>query len=194
MAKKEELRRRQIIGAMAECVASDGFDGATMRKVAERTGASTGFITYYYTNKKELMTETLGAAQEHTRQRIQQFSGNESGLRFIEGLFDVFVIHRDKETLPWSFWLDFWAHASRDRELRESHSQGTALLRAEIHGAIVSGLSDRSLRSDLEPAVTSDFILALLNGLGVLSAVAAKGEFDARAAEVTKLALEFIRA
>jgi AcrR family transcriptional regulator len=194
MAKKEELRRRQIIGAMAECVASDGFDGATMRKVAERTGASTGFITYYYTNKKELMTETLGAAQEHTRQRIQQFSGDESGLRFIEGLFDVFVIHRDKETLPWSFWLDFWAHASRDRELRASNAAGTALLRAEIHGAMIAGIADESLRPDIDPDIASDLVLALLNGLGVLSAVAAKGEFDARASEVTKLALAFIRA
>ena len=193
MAKKEELRRRQIIGAMAQCVASEGIDGATMRKVAERTGASTGFITYYYTNKKALMKETLGSAQYHTRERVQGFAGNESGLKFLEALFEVFVVARDPETLPWSFWLDYWAHASRDAELRESHGEGTGYLRADVEAAIASGVADGSLRANLEPSVAADFVLALLNGIGVQAALAQDDGYDGRAAEIAGLALDFLR-
>ena len=193
MSQKEELRRRQIIGAMAQCVASEGIDGATMRKVAERTGASTGFITYYYTNKKELMRETLASAQEHTRARIQALSGNESGLKFIEGLFEVFVLARDEETLPWSFWLDCWAHASRDADLGEANTEGMDLLRQDIEAAVAAGVKDGSLRANLNPRVAADFITALLDGLGVHAAVSEKRDFDARAAAVTRLALDFLR-
>ncbi|HEY7269976.1 MAG TPA: TetR family transcriptional regulator C-terminal domain-containing protein [Dehalococcoidia bacterium] len=193
MARKEELRRRQIIGAMAQCVASEGIDGATMRKVAERTGASTGFITYYYTNKKELMKETLGSAQEHTRERVQSWAGVESGLKFLEALFEVFVLARDPETLPWSFWLDYWAHASREEELREAHADGTSYLRADVEAAIAAGVADGSLRADLEPGVAADFVMALLNGIGVQSALSQGDGFDARAGEIARLALDFLR-
>jgi AcrR family transcriptional regulator len=193
MIRKEELRRRQIIGAMAACVAAEGIEGATMRKVAEKTGASTGFITYYYTNKKELMKETLGSAQDHTRERIQKFAGSESGLKFLEALFEVFIVARDPETLPWSFWLDYWAHASRDAELREAQSEATSYLKSDIEAAVRAGVDDGSLRADLDPALAAEYLLTLLNGVGVRSALAEKGGFDESAARISQLALDFIK-
>jgi AcrR family transcriptional regulator len=192
MVNKEELRRRKIIGAMAACVAAEGIDGATMRKVAEKTGASTGFITYYYANKQELMRETLGSAQEHTRERIQAYAASESGFKFLEALFEVFIFARDPETLPWSFWLDYWAHASRDPQLREAQSEGTRLLRADLQNAIASGVVQGSLRADLDPTVAADFVIALLDGIGVQSALE-RDAFDERASEIGRLALDFLR-
>ena len=57
-------RRRQIWKAVITCVSEDGIAGATIRKVAECAGVSTGMVTYYYPNKKELITATFAAATD----------------------------------------------------------------------------------------------------------------------------------
>src|SRR4051794_38603485 len=58
----ETLRRRQITRAAIECVAEGGIDGATVRRVAERAGVSTGMVSYYYATKKELIAAAIAAA------------------------------------------------------------------------------------------------------------------------------------
>ena len=43
----EQRRRVQILRAAAEVVAEEGFEGATMRKIAERAGVSAGMLNYF---------------------------------------------------------------------------------------------------------------------------------------------------
>ncbi|WP_219506108.1 TetR/AcrR family transcriptional regulator [Nonomuraea ceibae] len=50
-----EERRRQIIDAAVEIMATEGVAGTTTRKVAERAGAPLGAIHYCFRNKDELI-------------------------------------------------------------------------------------------------------------------------------------------
>lgn len=193
MAKRNhQLRRRQIIGAMAQCVAEDGIDGATVRKVAERSGGTTGLVTYYYATKRELMRETLEAAHERVNRRIEQLQGKET--RQLERLFEVLVGQRDADTLPWSFWLDYWAHASREPELRDEHARHSTHLKATIRRLVESAISGGALRRDLPPAATATLLLSLLNGLGVQVALAQTLEDQRQAIEAVRLIFSLITA
>jgi AcrR family transcriptional regulator len=190
--QNQQLRRRQIIGAMAQCVAEDGIDGATVRKVAERSGGTTGLVTYYYATKRELMRETLEAAHERVNERIEQLQGKET--RQLQRLFEILVGQRDADTLPWSFWLDYWAHASREPGLREEHARHSAHLKATVQRLVESAIGRGLLRPDLPPATTANLLLSLLNGLGVQVALAQTLEDQRQAIEAVRLIFSLIAA
>lgn len=55
----EEERRAQILRATLAVVARDGFDDATTERIAEQAGVSKGLIWHYFTDKTDLMKQTL---------------------------------------------------------------------------------------------------------------------------------------
>jgi len=58
----EQRRKPQILRAVIDVVTEEGFDGATMRKIAERASVSTGMLTYYYKSKNDLIKDAIKAA------------------------------------------------------------------------------------------------------------------------------------
>lgn len=51
--------REQILGAAAELFAAQGFPGTSIRQVAERAGANSALIYYYFGSKAELFHEVV---------------------------------------------------------------------------------------------------------------------------------------
>lgn len=188
----KDQRRTQILGAMATCIAEDGIQGATMRRVAERANASTGMLTHYYNNKKELMVDTLIAAQEHSAERINEIAGASTGVRRLEAVMKV-QLARDTEALPWSFWLEYWAMATRDYDLREQHIEHLQQLKLDIQRSVEAGISEGTLRQDLDPTETADMILALITGLGVNIAVDAPGSTASQATVIGSLLIGLLQ-
>src|SRR5437763_523410 len=53
------IRREQICRAAAKVISEQGFAGTTMRMVAEAAGVSTGMLNHYFSNRMEMLEETL---------------------------------------------------------------------------------------------------------------------------------------
>lgn len=54
-----EARRAELLNAAISVIAQDGFAEASLRKVAERAGCSTGAVTYYFANREEMMAAVI---------------------------------------------------------------------------------------------------------------------------------------
>jgi len=52
-------RRNQILAAALEIFAADGFDGASISKIAQEAGISKGLMYNYFSSKEELLQEVL---------------------------------------------------------------------------------------------------------------------------------------
>src|SRR5215831_12661552 len=50
-----EAKISDILAAAREVIAEEGYAGASLRKVAERAGCSTGPVTYYFRNKDAMI-------------------------------------------------------------------------------------------------------------------------------------------
>jgi TetR/AcrR family transcriptional repressor of bet genes len=61
-----EQRRAQITDAAARLIARSGIESVTMREVAAEAGWTTGAVTHYFTDKRELLLTTF---QESLAQR-----------------------------------------------------------------------------------------------------------------------------
>lgn len=54
-----EQRRREVADAFGRVVAREGFEGATVRAVAQEAGWSTGVLAHYFADKDELLAEAM---------------------------------------------------------------------------------------------------------------------------------------
>jgi TetR/AcrR family transcriptional regulator, transcriptional repressor of aconitase len=167
VSELETRRRRQILAAVAQCVAEEGIGRATMRRIAERAGVSTGMITYYYANKEELLKGTVQAALEHMAERIAQRIGEAAGIERLAAIFDVSLASRDSITPSWSFTVEYWARATQDEELRLYHAERYCVVRESLARSFRAGIESGLLRRDLDPGLVADMALGLLHGLGL---------------------------
>jgi len=54
-----EARRTELLNAAISVIAQEGPAEASLRKVAERAGCSTGAVTYYFANREEMMAAVI---------------------------------------------------------------------------------------------------------------------------------------
>jgi AcrR family transcriptional regulator len=193
MAKRqEELRRRQILTATMRCVAEEGIEGATMRRIAQRANVSTGMLTYYYANKMELIAAAMNAARAHGEERRDRVAGPHPNPRRLEALFELALVDRDEETGPWAFWIEYWSQGTRRPELHPREFFASA--HAWINACVVAGVEEGVFADDIDPRLMTIFLHALLIGLGIETTLNPAGVPPNLALDVAKLAFAKLRA
>lgn len=193
MKEREAQRRALILKAVRACVAEGGLAGATMRRIARKAQISTGMLTYYYANKRELILDALTATGNRRYERSREIAGPESSPRRIAAYFDVAFAEDDDEVASWPFTLEYWAEATRDPELRKHHQERRVEGRETMAGHIRTAMDAGEVRRDLDPYALADLFLALRKGLGVEIAIGEE-EMDAhRARELAEVMIELVR-
>jgi len=54
-----DARRATLLAAAISVIAQDGYAAASMRKVADQAGCTTGALTYYFANKEEMVQAVI---------------------------------------------------------------------------------------------------------------------------------------
>jgi TetR/AcrR family transcriptional regulator, transcriptional repressor of aconitase len=186
------MRRAQILKATRECVAEAGLAGTTMRRIAQNAGISTGMLTYYYANKRELMLDALAATGSHRFERSREIAGNESSAARMEAYFDVAFPDNDEELTPWAFMLEYWAEATRDPDLRAYHFDHYWSGRDTMAGHIRAAQAAGKVRRDIDPLALAQLFMALRKGLGVEVAFGEEHLPSARARELASYMLSLV--
>jgi AcrR family transcriptional regulator len=163
----EQRRRRHILRVVAAVVAEEGFTGATMRRIAERAGVSTGMLTYYYKNKREILTDMMVQVYARLVASLSELLADEQGPERIEACFDFMLEGSRKGSFPMSFWLAYFAEALRDEEMRQTAIAGIDRLRVVFREAVEAGIKSDDLRSDLDPQAAADLLMCVWQGIRV---------------------------
>jgi len=64
-----ELRRAELTDAAARVIARSGVDAATLRRIADEAGWTTGVLTHYFADKESLLLATFQASLASRRSR-----------------------------------------------------------------------------------------------------------------------------
>lgn len=111
-----EARRTDVAEAVWRVLATHGFGGLTMRAVAVELGASTGLLTHYFTNKRELVRYANEIAAERTESRPLR-TADEPGLTALRVAL-LNVLPTTPEDVAMSrVWVSFWDAALDDESL-----------------------------------------------------------------------------
>lgn len=105
----EELpQRHRILDAITETVLEVGYGAATVERIAQRAGLSKSGLYHYFTNKDDMLAETLLKTQRHfaalARTRFAQLGSDTDRLY---GLFVMIAAyaHHDPSTIIVENWI-----------------------------------------------------------------------------------------
>jgi TetR/AcrR family transcriptional regulator, transcriptional repressor of bet genes len=119
LAELGEIRREQICRSAAEVISERGFAGSTMRLVSERAGVSTGMLNHYFSNRAEMLLETLVFVSKRMRARcaaaVQDVPKGEERVRALVRA----ALPTDEEAIvTWRTWIAAYGEAVRSDALR----------------------------------------------------------------------------
>ncbi len=155
-------RRAELAAAAARVIARLGIGGATLREVAAEAGWTTGALTHYFANKRELLVFTLSASLDARRARRSE----RTSLSAEEALQSVLVaaLPTDEATmLHWTVTVAFCAQAVCDAELALVQRDAYRDFRADV-----AKLVRRCGRAAGAAAVTeAERLIATLDGVAL---------------------------
>jgi TetR/AcrR family transcriptional repressor of bet genes len=117
----EPIRREQICRAAATVIAREGFAGTTLRKVADEAGVSTGMLNHYFSNRQDLLTQTLVFVSERTQGNVKAaMEGLPPGWERLRALLYAALPTGEMVNEGWRVWINAYGEAVHLAELRHT--------------------------------------------------------------------------
>ena len=126
-----EQRRQELAEAAAQLIARAGVGAATMRDVAAEAGWTTGALTHYFADKRELLLYTFRsslAGRHVARGRRRDLTPEQELMESLEGALPL----DDARRRHWMVTIAFCAQAAGDDELSEAQRRAYRDFRTHI--------------------------------------------------------------
>jgi AcrR family transcriptional regulator len=157
-----EQRRAELLDATARLIARSGIGAATMRAVAAEAGWTTGALTHYFADKRELLLHTFRASLEHRRARRVAFTDDpHAALR--DSLEGALPLDEDRRR-HWMVTIAFCAQAAGDPSLAAAQRDAYREFRARVT-ALVTSCGLASTESD--PLAVAERMIAVADGIAI---------------------------
>jgi TetR/AcrR family transcriptional repressor of bet genes len=115
------IRREQICRAAATVISREGFAATTLRKVAEEAGVSTGMLNHYFSNRQDLLTQTLLFVSHRTQDRLwAAVEGVPAGEKRLNALLDSALAVDPPMDESWRVWINAYGEAVHLASLRHT--------------------------------------------------------------------------
>jgi AcrR family transcriptional regulator len=151
-------RRKQIVEAARACIAEEGVDKLTLRKVAERAQVSHATIAYYFNTRQELVDSAFLEISE-------EFMGELRQRQLVYGpqdLADLVESFLDPARPSSRFVVQMIDAGLRDLQLRGTHDEFVAWGRDRIEKSIRVGIETGHYRADIDPKLAAALIHTVL--------------------------------
>lgn len=162
-----DARRREILEATWVVIAREGLEAATMRRIAEAAGCTTGLVTHYFESKDQILIAALREVHEAAGRRMRAHLGAKSALAALEAVLREALPLDEQRVHEWRVWLTFWGQALSSRALvreqRDRYDEWRRIVRALLLRARLAGELDPD--ADVNSCV--DETVALVDGLGI---------------------------
>jgi TetR/AcrR family transcriptional repressor of bet genes len=155
-------RRAELAAAAARVIARAGLAGTTMREVAAEAGWTTGALTHYFTDKRQLLRSTLEASLAGRRMTRGDTAALSPDAALRAALVRALPID-EASRLHWIVTVAFCAQAAGDPELATTQRDAYRAFRAEIARLVAS--AGRAAGDDATSE--AERLIALMDGVAV---------------------------
>jgi len=160
-----EQRRSELVEMTAREIARVGLERVTLRDVARVGGWTTGIVSHYFVDKRDLLLATFRSradvAARHARGLVD---GGATPLQaFVEA-----VLPLDAERLlNWQVWLAVWGAAVGDDELSAAQRERHERFHDDLVAALTVERRGDRLRAGLDLAHEALRLITVLDGTAV---------------------------
>jgi len=156
-----DLRRQDLAAAAARVIARAGLTGANLRDVAAEAGMTTGALTHYFSDKRELLIFTLRASLARRAKAGYTDDAREALHSILEAALPV----DDDSRLHWVVSVAFCAQAAGDDDLAVVQRDYYRDFRARVVARLRAAVADGYLRFDGDAEAEADRLIALVDGI-----------------------------
>lgn len=160
-------RRRELVDATWAVVAAEGIEAATVRRIAEEAGCTTGRITHYFADKEEVLVAALRRVHQAAGERMLAATRRLSGMDALHAVLAEALPLDEERLLEWRVWLAFWGSAATSIRLRAEQHQRYREWRGLLKRVLRSAQRDGQLPAGIDLGRLVDQIVALVDGLGL---------------------------
>jgi AcrR family transcriptional regulator len=166
-----DVRRAMIVAAAQEAIVEDGFPATSARSIAARCGIAVGTLTYHFDSIDALLVEALKDASERMTDDIATAVARESGaVARLRRLVKDALPDTEGARRAWRLWLEYWARAAHSPALAHMHSERYQVWRNLVLSILEDGVEAGELMVP-DPALTTSRLVALIDGLGLQTAI-----------------------
>lgn len=162
-----EQKRKSIAEAAWNIIKQEGFEKASIRRVATEAGMSSGALRHYFSTQDEMLLFIMNYYLEEGKKRSQSKNWSENPLQAVEEVLLELVPIDEKKKIETSVW---WIFALRSltsdtlKEKKDEMTNGTyELANSMIQMLVLQGLLPESINVELETSRLS----ALIEGLSI---------------------------
>ena len=155
-----EERREEIAEAAWRIIEREGLAGADLRRIAREAGYTTGVITHYFRNKRELMVSAFGLLVDRSTARMAKAS-TQAGL--LEALAQVLPLDEERRREV-TVWLALVSASLTDPILAEELRLRYRQAREAMLPVFRSSLEEVG---GADPEDVGDELLAVVDGISV---------------------------
>lgn len=155
-----EERREEIVEAAWRIIERKGLAGADLREIAGEGGYTTGVITHYFRDKRELMTSVFGLVVDRSMARMAKALA-EAGL--MEALAQVLPLDEERRREA-TVWLALVSASLTDAQLAEELRLRYRQARETMLPVFRASLEEVSGE---DPEEIGDELLAMVDGITV---------------------------
>jgi len=179
-------RRDQIALVACRVVAENGFDQATIVRIAREAGYTTGMVAHYFDTKQDIIIAALRLILRRIEERLTKPSGD-AQTDLLTVLSEALPID-EQRYIECAFWTAFWGQVSADKRLKRIN----AWVHREYMRLFERCLSEGwTVWSHLSPVTREQVlrsVVTFINGV-TASAVASQSDWPA-AKQVEQLRLQ----
>jgi len=156
-----EGRRAELLHAAMQVIAEEGFAAASLRRVAQKAGCTTGAVSYYFANKEAMMA-ALVESRFDVFDKLLEFQADDlAGVReSFERWFEVTTT----EDAVWMAGLQLLAYARHEPALAAAYQRRYAHYRKVFARILASGQQDGWVRRDIPADILADQLSAMGDG------------------------------
>jgi AcrR family transcriptional regulator len=186
----EVERRRQILTAACEVIATVGVPELRLNDVAKVAGVSSGTVHYYFESKRAVLAAAFEFNLTESLQRREALlASDKSSIDLLLDLVDSYLPKDEPTDRAWKVWLALWAEAARDPVLREVNDRLYDQWRGLVADVVKSAQAEGSIRAG-RPKVLANMLIGMLDGLAVQLVI---GSEDVDLATVRRTIKSFVK-
>ncbi|MEV0049437.1 TetR/AcrR family transcriptional regulator [Saccharopolyspora shandongensis] len=153
-------KRAELLKAATSVIAQDGYANASLRKVAQRAGCTTGAVTYYFANKAELVTALAESRFDGYDAMLEAVRAQAD----IKALFERWLSVTTGDPEFWPVMSQLLAHARYEPALAAVIEHRYARYRDVYTTILEAGQAQGTIRDDIPADLLADQLAAMGDG------------------------------
>ncbi|MDT4837251.1 HTH-type transcriptional repressor AcnR [compost metagenome] len=154
-------KRAELLAAAITVIAQEGYAGASMRKVAQHAGCTTGAVTYYFANKEEMVSAVAQNLFDRV-EALMEINREQFDIKSFIQQWHQWISFNEPDS--WLAWLQLLTHARHEPAFANVIKQRYARFRLSATAVLEDGQRQGKIRDDVPADLLADHINAFSDG------------------------------